>query len=136
MTAVLLPRSPASRIAAWAVLGLLAAACSTGAPASHGAKADTCAAHTTAARDKLLAVIDANSTCTADADCTHVELAAACFDSCSRSIAASGKAAFDAERAAVDEANCKAYDADACPPHISPPCAPPGPPTCQEGKCI
>ena len=129
-------RSPAARVAAWTSLAIGAAACASSAPSPGGANSDTCAGHVDAARNKLVAVLDANNACTSDADCTTVALSAGCFDSCSRTIAASGKASFDAAITAVDAGECKAYKDDGCPAPISPPCAPPASPTCQEGKCI
>ncbi len=137
MNTLVVARPSALRIAAGGTLALVIAACTTGAPATKGPPAsDICSGHVEAARDKLTAVIDANRACTSDADCSDVGLGAACFDSCSRPIATSGKAALEAAVAAVNAADCKAYQDDGCPAPISPPCAPPGPPACQEGKCI
>ena len=125
-----------ARIAAWSLLALAAAACSASSSPPPGANSDACTAHVDAARNKLTAVIDANSECKSDADCTSVALSAGCFDSCSRTIAAAGKSAFEAAVAGVNAAECKAYTDDRCPAPISPPCTPPTTPTCQEGKCI
>lgn len=129
-------------LAALAVPFLLAlgAACAStsspgGATQTTSSSTDACNAHVDAARGKLQAVLDANMACTTDADCVVVAFGASCFDSCSRVMAASGKAAYDAEGQAVNAGACKAYTDDGCPPMIAPPCAPPADPTCKQGRC-
>lgn len=134
-------RPVAPRVAAFAALVLFAAAavaCAASGPSGASSTTgggDACAAHVTEARSKLQAVLDANATCSSDADCVEVGFGASCFDSCSRAMATSGKDAFDAERRAVDAGACKAYADEGCPAMIAPPCAPPGPLHCNAGRC-
>jgi hypothetical protein len=122
--------------------GVLATACS-GAPASASSPgnaappgdAAACSQHVSAAQKKLQAVLDANRACSKDADCESVAFGAGCFDSCTRTIAVSGKAAYEAAAGAVNKDECKAYKDAGCPSVMPPPCAPPLAPRCNAGKC-
>lgn len=138
MNSMIRPRLPRALalLAVPFVLALGAACASTpSAPQTSSAGGDACSAHVEAARKKVQAAIDANMTCASDADCTDVGFGASCFDSCSRPMASAGMAAFDAARKDADASDCKAYEDDGCPPMISPPCAPPGPHVCKQGRC-
>lgn len=78
--------------------------------------------------------MDANRTCSADADCTFVGRATSCFDSCTGVVAKSGMPAVDQAKASAEATECKAFKAGGC-KRVVPPCAPPLPPTCHEGRC-
>jgi hypothetical protein len=88
-----------------------------------------------AARSSIAAVIDANQSCTQDADCIIVGLGAGCFDSCQRFLGSSGKAAYEQAVAAADAGKCQEYKAAGCPRVIPPPCAPLPPASCRAGHC-
>lgn len=130
----------AKHLAALALAALAVAACDPAAPAgapSNGpaAGAGSCSENRSAASEALQKVIEQNSACTKDSDCVTIGFGASCFDACTRTIAASGKAAFEAAAEAVDAKECKAYADAGCPRPVPPPCAPPMPPACKAGKC-
>jgi hypothetical protein len=133
-----------SALVAWGaafIVSLVSVACAStpgpnpsGGVANNGAS--TCGDSRSKATDKLQAVVDANLACTKDEDCVTIDFGASCFDACTRTIAKSGQGAFDAARGEVDQNECKAYKDAACPNVVPPPCAPPQPVACKEGKCI
>jgi hypothetical protein len=81
-----------------------------------------------------LAVAQANLACSSDADCVSVPVGATCFDACTRSVNQTGKGAVERASTLVEASECKAFTDAKC-PLIAPPCAPPGPPRCNAGRC-
>ena len=99
-----------------------------------GASFETCTAKAIPASDKVMAVIAANSTCSTAADCTTVDFSTSCFDSCTRAVATSGRAAVEEAKASASANECQAF-ADAGCTAEHPPCEAPLAPTCVAGKC-
>lgn len=118
---------------------LLAAACGASSPSTAPAPptAETsCADLQREAAEPLSVIAKANMACTQDSDCITVAFGASCFDQCTRSIAGTGKAAFEAAIRDANAGACATYAQQSCPPHEVPPCAPPSAPMCREGTCI
>jgi hypothetical protein len=116
------------------VSSLAGAACGAS-PEAKSSSATECSAQAKPASDKVRAVIEANLACTADGDCMDIAVSSACFDQCSIAIAKSGQAAVEKALSDVSANECKAFTDAGC-KVIIPPCAPPSPPACREGKCI
>lgn len=93
-----------------------------------------CAQQATPARDKVNAAVEAHRTCSVDDDCMTIEVRSSCFDACTTSIAKSGQAAVEQAMSSAGQDECQAFAAAGC-KVIVPPCAPPSPPVCREGKC-
>ena len=93
-----------------------------------------CAQQAKPASDKVNAAIEANQTCSADADCMTIAVHSTCFDACTTPIAKSGQAAVEQAISSVSQDECQAFAAVGC-KVIIPPCAPPMAPVCREGKC-
>jgi hypothetical protein len=118
--------------ALWLVLST--AACGSGdAPPNAGTPSD-CEGASAAARDRVVAVASANVSCSADADCTRMDVRASCFDSCSWPVNLTGKGAVDRANTIVEAAECKAFNHAGCRLTV-PPCAPPTPVACVTGVC-
>ena len=112
---------------------LTAAACGSS-PEAKSSSVTECSAQAKPASDKVRAVIDANLACKVDDDCMTLAVSSSCFDQCTSAIAKSGRAAVDKALADVSANECKAF-ADAGCKVVIPPCAPPSPPVCRDGKC-
>jgi len=119
-------------VGALSIAAALAACSAT--PDRGTAKEDVCSASQKAATDRVLGVVAANETCASDADCSTVNVNAACFDVCTRSVNQVGKGAVDRVITLVEAGECKGFTAAKC-SLIPPPCAPPRPSRCVSGKC-
>jgi hypothetical protein len=121
----------------FALLGLLvgsALACGGNqtSSAAGGAGADACGAGKTAYqkhREELLAKVT-QTTCSADADCAVLWEGNACVQTCGTAVPASAIDSATADLNDFAKKNC-----GSCAPIPVPPCAPPGPLTCQQGRC-
>jgi len=116
-----------------ASLALVLACASSSSPATSPGTS-TCDDLVASAQKDLQSALDANATCTTDADCESVGFGASCFDSCSRGIAKSGDAAYKASVDKVDGAQCKQFKDQGCKQAPIPPCTPPIV-KCNAGKC-
>lgn len=96
---------------------------------------DACTSKPDEARARLTRVIEANASCSTDADCVTVGFSSSCFDSCMRAMAASGQAAYEAALGEANAKECAEYVDAGCPAPVHPPCEPPSPATCTEGVC-
>ena len=112
---------------------LTAAACGSS-PEAKSSSVTECSAQAKPASDKVSAEIDANRACKVDDDCMSIAVSSSCFDHCSSAIAKSGRAAVEKALDDVSANECKAF-ADAGCKVIIPPCEPPSPPVCRDGKC-
>ena len=120
-----------------AVLLLTLACAPVACGSSPEAKSSTvteCSAHAKPASDKVRAAVEANLACNTDDDCMSLGISTACFDQCTSAIAKSGRAAVEKALSEVSTNECKAFTDAGC-KVIIPPCAPPSPPACREGKC-
>jgi hypothetical protein len=100
--------------------------------AAGGAGADQCGAGKTAYqkhRDELLAKA-LQTACTADADCAVLWETNACVSTCGTPAPASAIDGTTADLSAFAKKNC-----NFCAPIPIPPCVPPAPLTCQQGRC-
>lgn len=116
------------------VCSLAGAACGSS-PEAKTSTVTECSAQAKPASDKVRAVIDANLACKVDDDCMTLAISSSCFDQCSTTVAKSGQAAVEKALSDVSANECKAFTDAGC-KVIIPPCAPPAPPACREGKCI
>ena len=117
----------------FSVLVAACAASSGGEPKSP--TVTECGEHAKPARDKVDEAIAANLACSSDDDCQILHIHTACFDACVRAVAKSGREAIEQAMSSASDAECKAFAASGC-KLIAPPCAPPEPPACRDGKCI
>jgi hypothetical protein len=108
--------------------------CDGAAPDAKSAGGDVCQTSAAQAISELDAVAGANTSCSTDADCVAVALGGSCFDACTRVVNKTGQGALDRALTPVEAGPCKEFAAAAC-QKIVPPCAPPGTPTCHEGRC-
>ena len=69
--------------------------------------------------------------CQTDADCGVLQENNACVVGCGTPLPALGIEQLHGELESIAEAEC-----GSCPPLPIPPCAPPGPLTCQQGACV
>src|SRR5689334_12402219 len=88
-----------------------------------------CDAFTEQAVGQVVAVIDANRACVADADCVTIGVSSTCFDICSQAVNTAGVAKVDMAVTEVEAGACKGFKDDGC-KLIIPPCAPPESPVC------
>ncbi|MBN9164926.1 MAG: hypothetical protein BGO98_20965 [Myxococcales bacterium 68-20] len=109
-------------------------ACSPSGSEARTPTVTECGEQATPARDKVNAAIEANRTCSVDADCMTIEVRSTCFDACTTSIAKSGQAAVEQAMSSASQDECQAFAAAGC-KLIIPPCMGPVPPVCREGKC-
>jgi hypothetical protein len=114
------------------VLGL-AASCSSPEPAP-AAGGDVCEVTRSAASHMLTSIADDNGTCSVDADCVVVPIAGSCFDSCTMATNLTGKGAVDRALTPIEAGPCRTFSNAGC-TKVTPPCAPPSPPVCKEGRC-
>jgi hypothetical protein len=121
----------------FALASLPLVACKASAPASHPFHEGppSCDDFRQAALSSVEQVIEAHLTCTTDADCTTVALAADCFDACSRSVNVGGKGDLLAAKERVNGAECHEFEERRC-SVVPPPCVAPRLPRCQAGSCI
>lgn len=112
---------------------LLALSCSGGGAAT-APSGSSCDADRQRAIARVQAAVDANQTCSTDADCKQVSVSGSCFDACTRAANAAGESAVTKAIAEAEQSECKTFAGARC-QLIHPPCAPPQPPTCQQGKC-
>jgi hypothetical protein len=73
--------------------------------------ANSCGASRAQALAHLQSAVDANLSCSKDADCTVVTFAAGCFDACTRVVDGAGVAAVNA---AINEVNAGASQTRSC----------------------
>lgn len=81
--------------------------------------------------DQVLAAVEQHAKCSADADCVSIQVGTACFDICTRAV---NRTEVNAVNDAMARADCTEFVADDC-TVMPPPCAPPGPPVCNQGHC-
>lgn len=93
--------------------------------------AEQCAALAKPAIDEALAGIAKHASCTTDDECVNVGVGSACFDVCTRAV---NKGEVEAVNAELKEARCGGFTAAGC-QVVPPPCAPPQPPVCRDGRC-
>ena len=110
---------------------LVALGCGAASPASGSGDGDECSSLAKPAIDQALAAVEQHASCATDADCVSIGVNAACFDVCSRAV---NQAEVNAVQAALASADCREFVAADC-SVIAPPCAPPMPPTCNQGRC-
>jgi hypothetical protein len=101
--------------------------------AAPASSASSCKDMAQAARARLQPVLDRSRACTADSDCVVVPVSTRCFDMCTRAVAASQKSNVQSALADSDTA-CEGFVQAGC-KRIVPPCLPPPPTVCREGKC-
>lgn len=116
------------------IVTLTVIACSPSGGEARTPTVTECGQQATPARDKVNAAVEAHRTCSVDADCMTIEVRTTCFDACTTSIAKSGQAAVEQAMSSASQDECQAFAAAGC-KMIIPPCAPPSPPVCREGKC-
>jgi len=109
--------------------------CSPARDAGSSSGAASCDARKAAALATVQIAVDANGTCTVDADCRVVAFQSGCFDACTRVVNAAGVAAVQSAESTANANGCATFASDGCALSI-PPCLPPGPPTCVGGKCM
>jgi hypothetical protein len=117
------------------VVALLAACGSNARPAEHTSEKQSCESSQTEASASLAQFVAENRACTQDTDCITVAFGASCFDSCTRSIAADRKDAYESMVTTVNGSSCAAYKQSQCPAFVIPPCAAPPSPRCNAGLC-
>jgi hypothetical protein len=123
-----------SNIAVAALVSIAVFGCVVTTAKPHTASGQSCQDREGQARAQLNSAVERNLACASDQDCVNVEVQTACFDACTRAVSAKGAADV---RAAMDSANggvCRGYDSSGC-QRIIPPCAPPRPPACVNGRC-
>jgi hypothetical protein len=110
-------------------------ACASSSKVTDGSASATCAQRQKNAENQVQGALDANATCSVDADCAVVELATECFDACTRPVNAGGVTAVKRAIDAVNAGDCATYARD-CGPVVHPPCDPrlTGP-LCTNGRC-
>jgi hypothetical protein len=114
-------------------LGLALGGCTGRGGATPGD--DVCEVSANEARARVRTVIDANATCSTDAECVTVPNAASCFDACFTATNTVGKGAVDRATTVVEASECKIFNESGC-KLITPPCVPPSQPRCEGGKCL
>lgn len=110
---------------------LAALGCGAASPASESGDGDGCQSLAKPAVDQALAAVDQHASCATDADCVSIGVNGACFDVCSRAV---NQAEVNAVESALANADCREFVAADC-SVVAPPCAPPQPPTCNQGRC-
>jgi hypothetical protein len=110
-------------------------ACASSSKVVDGSGSATCAQRQKNAETEVQASLDANATCSVDADCAVVEFATECFDACTRAVNAGGVTAVKRAIDAVNAGDCATYARD-CGGVVHPPCDPrlTGP-LCTNGRC-
>jgi len=81
--------------------------------------------------DQALAEVAKHTSCTSDADCVAMGIGSACFDVCTRAV---NKNEVEAVNAALARADCTEFKEAGC-QVVVPPCVPPMPPACRQGRC-
>jgi hypothetical protein len=79
-------------------------------------------------------LIEANRSCSNDADCATVAVSTPCFDACTRVVSATARDPVVQAIAQIGAEECGAYARGQC-VRIVPPCAPPAPPRCVVQRC-
>ncbi|WP_394846584.1 hypothetical protein LZC95_03865 [Pendulispora brunnea] len=102
------------------VLCLLCAACGKGA-GTNEPTSDSCDGRRETARKRVQDAVEYHLQCSSDTDCTQVEFATRCFDSCTRAVNTQGVSAVREAIARVDQTVCATYEQDHC-PLVHPPC--------------
>jgi len=118
-------------VSALGVVAVVVAACG---PEAKVGTAEVCTSAPSQAIANLNAVAEANEACSTDADCTTIALGGSCFDACTRTVNQAGKGALDRATVPIEAGPCKEFSAAHC-EKVVPPCAPPSPPVCKEGRC-
>lgn len=129
MTSILVRMS-----AVWFVVCVAACGSSTR-PPDHTSDNQSCEAMQADGVATLSKFVEEHRACTQDSDCITVALGARCFDSCSRTLAASSKDEYESVIATVNAGSCTAYEQHGCPAPVIPPCTPPSTPSCHAGVC-
>jgi hypothetical protein len=95
----------------------------------------SCEERSTAAYSQMLDAADWSSMpCSTDADCTFAFKDVTCAHSCSSPITSANEAVFDESLSLIERAVCGDF-AETCPFEPVPPCSPPLPSVCMDGKC-
>ena len=122
------------------ILALVIPACGGSGHAGTGGDAGTddagvCSTAPGQAIAQVQSAVDANLTCSTDADCAIVAFAASCFDACSRVVNEAGVAAVSAAIDKVNAGACAQFVREGC-QLIRPPCVPPPDAKCTAGMCM
>lgn len=97
----------------------------------------TCDARVTGTSLELQAALDALPlACTANEDCTHVEIATDCYVGCTALTNKLGAQDFQASVDRINRDLCSNYATSGCGPILAPPCDDPGEPNCVDGECV
>ncbi|MFO0550481.1 MAG: hypothetical protein U0271_18950 [Polyangiaceae bacterium] len=122
----------------WLVAPMFLFGCSSSKSEGGGRQIDPniCAAAPASAKARFAPVTAAseNFVCNVDADCSSVPIVGSCFDSCSMSMNTRGRLALDRIIAVSEAVECRDFVEKKCAVE-HPPCAPPGPPRCEEHVC-
>jgi hypothetical protein len=100
--------------------------------AGHVRESDACVAGKAAYQQKRAQVLQrlSSSSCTTDTDCSKLWETNACVSTCGVATPAAGVDAAGQELNAFAQSSCSS-----CPPIPVPPCVPPQPIQCLEGRC-
>lgn len=109
---------------------------SSSAAATSAGDEEECANLLASASADVSRVVVASQACAVHADCIYIDLTTACRDACVGAVAAGGEAAVDAVKKEVDRKQCAAFRERGCKKGPIPPCVPPLPPECHEGRCV
>lgn len=105
--------------------------CGAASPASESGDNDECSSLAKPAVDQALAAVEQHASCATDADCISIGVNSECFDVCSRAV---NQAEVNVVKSALASADCREFVAADC-NVITPPCAPPTGPVCNQGRC-
>ena len=111
------------------------AACASSTKVADGSASAACAQRKKSAEAEVQRALDANATCSVDADCAVVELVTECFDACTGPVSAGGVTSVKRSIDALNAGDCATYARD-CGAVEHPPCDPrlTGP-LCTNGRC-
>lgn len=82
----------------------------------------------------VLDAVDEPETCVVTEQCTTVALAGSCFDGCSVVAHRDDAVRYRTAMAQVEDEICPAHAEEQC-ELVPPPCVPPNPPLCLNGRC-
>lgn len=122
----------------WLVASMVLSGCSSGQSEGGGREIDPniCAAAPASAKARLAPVLSesVNFSCEVDADCASMPVVGSCFDSCSTTMNTRGRLTLDRLIAVSEAVECRDFVEKKCVVE-HPPCAPPGPPRCEDHVC-
>ena len=110
-------------------------ACASSSKVADGSASAACLQRQKSAEGEVQRSLDANATCSVDADCAVVEVVTECFDECTRPVNAGGVSSVKRAIDAVNAGDCATYARD-CGGVVHPPCvARVTGPLCTNGRC-